>query len=89
MYVDFDFVVKRISNATSTYKVFSSVADGTNYMLETLSKTAPASTNAFNFTQDFVVNVDVIRYDYLGAMTNTLAVTDAELIDFSIEKYLL
>jgi hypothetical protein len=91
VYHDFDIGVKRVDDTNSGYRSFVSYGEASGFMQETRSKTTVSATNAFNFTQDLIVNVDVMTRDNFTPflIQDFTSINDATLMDFVIEKYLL
>jgi len=91
--LDFVTEIKRIAASgvtTVAYQSFFNLGSGTIWITTGTQKLAVIGSNAFNFTQDLEVKVEVNRLAGVGSgSTYFLSEKDVQLVNFVIEKYLL
>ena len=91
--LDFVTEIKRIAasgSQTVAYQSFFNLGSGTTWITTGTQKSAVIESNAFNFTQDLEIKVEVNRLAGVGSgSTYFLSEKDAQLVNFVIEKYLL
>ena len=91
--LDFVTEIKRIAasgSQTVAYQSFFNLGSGTTWITTGTQKRAIVESNAFNFTQDLEVKVEVNRLKSVcNGSIDFLSERDAQLVNFVIEKYLL